>query len=550
LRYRTLKLGLTAATILSATIPLALVAPTASYADYAPSKNDVVGVGADVLTYFVDFLADGDAYGDTGYNQVGNKYKLISFDASADANARLAYGVDGGQTGQSVCSPGTGSAAGTANSNTTNTGIPCVLNPTIVLRAGTQPVPRPNGSGAGFKAFQQDILAGHNAFGSNEVINFARSSATEGSSLSSSVAAGAIDQLTIATDPLPMLVSSTHTGSDGKTTDYPLSANQLSDIYAANNGSCLAWSTPIVSGVQIASATFTSGSTTVTWTPGATPQPTSADVGWNVIDLGTSGLLPVTSGSPIANPDDVVSVGSGTLTLATAAAATATVNIGLVNPSASADQIIPIISPAGTGTRQYFLSQLNPALTNPGSCSVVAEESDPTAIHAQTNAGDAIEPMSQGRLDLFKGVNNAGTSGGLPSVGYFLDPSCAYESGTTGCGTGTVGGSPAWQTNAVSVSNVVTQSGSPADGNTLFDPTRSLYLYVRSADVTASSHWQPTGTLNWVNELFYNPAANGTTIPFPYISQAEGQTLLEDAGVTPTPVTCQVLNSTNTGASC
>jgi hypothetical protein len=352
LRHRTLKLGLAAATIVSATIPLALVAPTASYADYAPSKNDVVGAGSDTLQYLIDFLADGDAYGDTGYNQIGNKYKLVSFDATADANARLAYGVDGGQTAQTTCTPGTGGTAGTANSGTTNTGIPCVLNPTIVLRAGTQPVQRPNGSGGGFKALQQDILAGHNTFGSSEVLNFSRASSTEGSNLSSSVAAGAIDQLTIATDPLPILTSATHTGTDTKTTDYPLSANQLSDIYSANTGSCLSWNTPIVSGIQIANASVTAGSTTVTWTPGTSPQPTSANNGWVAQDEGTGFTTDTTSPHPyIPSGDTVVSSGTGTLTLTTAATTTGTINVGLINPAASADAIIPIIPQVGSGTR-------------------------------------------------------------------------------------------------------------------------------------------------------------------------------------------------------
>ena len=87
---------------------VATLATPSAFADYAPSKGDVVGVGSDTLQYMVDFLADGDAYGDTGYNQLGNKNKLVSFDATADANARLAYGVNGGQASQTVCTPGTG----------------------------------------------------------------------------------------------------------------------------------------------------------------------------------------------------------------------------------------------------------------------------------------------------------------------------------------------------------------------------------------------------------------------------------------------------------
>ena len=38
------------------------------------------------------FVADGDAYGDTGYNQIGNKNKVVNFDATGDANARSRTG--------------------------------------------------------------------------------------------------------------------------------------------------------------------------------------------------------------------------------------------------------------------------------------------------------------------------------------------------------------------------------------------------------------------------------------------------------------------------
>ncbi len=55
------------------------------------------------------------------------------------------------------------------------------------------------------------------------------------------------------------------------TNAFPLSAAQLSIIYAANTGSCVAWSDPRISGVVVNSATTTSGSTTVTEPSGARP---------------------------------------------------------------------------------------------------------------------------------------------------------------------------------------------------------------------------------------------------------------------------------------
>lgn len=522
MRYRTLKLGLVAGTALSAALPL--LATPAAYADYAPSPTDVVGVGSDTLQNLIGFLAEGDAYGDGGYNQIGNSNKFISFDATADANVRLAYGSLG--LGPN-CSPGTGGTAGTGNGVAVHPDAPCAQNPTIVLRSGTQAVQRPNGSGAGFKALVQDIIAGHNTAGSNEVINFSRASSTQSTSATLPSGQG-IAQLSIATDPLPITTSTNHT-SNG-TTDYPLSAAQLSLIYNGNTGSCITWSNPVISGVSN-SDSFTSGSSTIN-EPVTGPQITSANIGW------------VVTGAGIPSGATVATAGTNTFTInggPTTAPGT-NVTVGAINPAASTDAIIPIIPQIGSGTRSYFLGHVSPAITgNPGTCTVVSEENDPTAINAQTTPADAIAPVSAGRFDIFKGVTVTGTSGfgTNPPRGYFLDPSCAYLSGAGVCGTGTVGGSPAWKTNPVSVSTVTqVTTGTPADGTALFNPTRTLYLYVRSVDLTTSVTFQPTGTLNFVKELFYNPAANGTTIPFPYIAQSEGQTLLADAGVTPITVTC------------
>ena len=99
----------------------------------------------------------------------------------------------------------------------------------------------------------------------------------------------------------------------------------------------------------------------------------------------------------------------------------------------------------------------------------MAEENDPTALAQQSSPADAIEPISQGRLDLYKGVTTTGTSGGIG--GYFLDPSCAYLSGTAACGTGSVSGDT-WITNSVSPAVTPISTGTPAGigGAGLFDP--------------------------------------------------------------------------------
>ena len=107
--HRTFKLGLVAATALAAALPL-LASP--AYADYAPAKNDVVGVGSDVLQYMIDFLANGDAYGDSGFGASNPHYLLVNIDATADANGRLAYGVSGGAAQGTVVGTGATFASG------------------------------------------------------------------------------------------------------------------------------------------------------------------------------------------------------------------------------------------------------------------------------------------------------------------------------------------------------------------------------------------------------------------------------------------------------
>ena len=98
-------------------------------ADYAPSATDVVGFGGDTPQQPLDFGADGDTLGDLGYNAGNNPNKLVSIDATADANGRNAF----------------------EKNSATN------LNPTVVYRAGTSPVQRIRSTGNGYTAFD----AGH-----------------------------------------------------------------------------------------------------------------------------------------------------------------------------------------------------------------------------------------------------------------------------------------------------------------------------------------------------------------------------------------------------
>jgi hypothetical protein len=114
------------------TIVLTLAATIPAYADYAPSASDIVGVGGDTPQFDLAFGADGDTIGDGGFNASGAFNRLVTFNATADGNARAAY-----LNGSTLASPQN-------------------LNPTDVLRAGTNPVQRVQSSGAAITALLAD----------------------------------------------------------------------------------------------------------------------------------------------------------------------------------------------------------------------------------------------------------------------------------------------------------------------------------------------------------------------------------------------------------
>jgi hypothetical protein len=213
MQHRKLKVGLSGASALAATALVLAAQP--AYADYAPVAKDVVGVGSDTVQYAGDFVADGDPSGDLGFNSTGVKFKIINFDATPDANARLAYGPDGAGTS---CAPGTGSTAGTGGQTAKHADSPCTLNPTLVLRAGTSPVQRPNGSGGGAKAIATDT---------HHYISYTRASAPQGATLNAGNQ-GNFDSITVGNDNLAMLAAST-------TNAVPLSKDQLNAIYACSS---------------------------------------------------------------------------------------------------------------------------------------------------------------------------------------------------------------------------------------------------------------------------------------------------------------------------
>ena len=448
MRKRTLKLGVVIATAIAAAAPL--VATQAAYADYAPANGDIVGVGSDTLQYMLDFMADGDAYSDPGYNGLDNANKLVSIDATADANARLAFGADGlnglgnGATasgGFGTCAVTTGTVSGSGESSasastsgsTASSSNSCVLNPTVVLRTGMQPVQRPNGSGAGVKALEGDIT---DPSPTGEIINFARASSAQTPPAviggCGSAASPCLDSIVVATENVVMVAEP---GGHA----MPLSTAQLTSIYNASTPNCVKW-------------TAVGGSST--------------------------------------------------------------------------DAIIPIIPQVGSGTRSFFLGKIG--VTNPGNCTQQGEENDPYAMAETSNPADAIEPMSQGRFNLFAGIEGNGHNTGFGS--YFLDPTCAFDANTTACGTGT-GSSyvPGFEKPPAAV-----LTGATSDSSTAFSQSRNLYVYFRDSDITSATPWQPGSTENWLNTLLYDPCPTGDgTPPCKAIVNQEGNTVTYGPGGQP-----------------
>jgi len=190
---------------------IALIATSApAFADYAPSSTDVVGVGSDTVQNILDFVADGDNTSDPGYNAVGLSNKLATFDATPDANDRAGY------------------LNGSTNSSLK------ALTPTVVLRAGTSPVQRPNGSGAGINA----LLADHGSAGYQRKIDFVRMSRPPKAAENSTAVTNLGTQLytvQISTDPLEIAYAthqdSTNTSVTSNIPSGGLTTAQLTAIY-------------------------------------------------------------------------------------------------------------------------------------------------------------------------------------------------------------------------------------------------------------------------------------------------------------------------------
>jgi ABC-type phosphate transport system substrate-binding protein len=174
-------------------VGISMAAPAS--ADYAPAPLDVVGAGSDTVQNIMNFVADGLGSTD-GFNTAGNKYKLVSLDATGDANDRAVY-PSGGTT---------------------------PLKLSVAYRAGKSPQQRANGSGAGIAALLADTTVG-----AGETINFVRMSrfpnSGEITTANGLAGWGGLHAIKIATDDLVMAAAA------GTTNAVPLTGAQLAQIY-------------------------------------------------------------------------------------------------------------------------------------------------------------------------------------------------------------------------------------------------------------------------------------------------------------------------------
>lgn len=178
-------------------VALTLTASLPAFADYAPGPSDVVGFGGDTPQFDLAFGADGDIAGDLGFNATHPVNRLVTFNATADGNARQAY----------------------TNGSTESAPLP--LNPTITLRAGTSPVARPQSSGVALT----DLLADK---ANPETLNFVFS-ASEPTAAQQSTAAnngwGYLHVVQIGSDSVQIVAASTTNAPAG------LSIKDLLGIY-------------------------------------------------------------------------------------------------------------------------------------------------------------------------------------------------------------------------------------------------------------------------------------------------------------------------------
>jgi ABC-type phosphate transport system substrate-binding protein len=185
----------------AAIVALLLTQASPAHAEGVGQPADAVGVGSDTIMFAANFMADGDAAGDLGFNAGSLSRRMISMDPTGDANGRL-----------TTLSPAA----------------------SVVLRAGHTPVVRPNGSGAGINFMNQsDKVAPYQ-------VSFVRSSALPTPQQQSDAVTagfGGLHCYQLADDGLQMAVSN-QVATNAPTTG--LTVAQLVQLYSAT-GTVRTW---------------------------------------------------------------------------------------------------------------------------------------------------------------------------------------------------------------------------------------------------------------------------------------------------------------------
>ena len=172
----------------------------------------------------------------------------------------------------------------------------------------------------------------------------------------------------------------------------------------------------------------------------------------------------------------------------------------------SSNTIHPLIPQSGSGTRNFFLADLQAAnggtAITLGSCVRTVQEHDPTGIWVDPSPADAIEPFSTGKISLIN-------SGYFANAGY----------------TNTAG------KNAYASGFLTTLSGAGA-----YNSSRGMYVAIRNADLSSTTPFQSGGTQNWAQTListstsyFARASTAGSQIAAAGFTQA-----YKDCGINPT----------------
>lgn len=220
------KIGFAAGLTVAAAVSIAVANPAG--ADTAAQPGDAVGVGSDTLQNAADFVFDGAPGVPGAFNSFSNS-RVDNVFATGDANGRATY--DG--TCGAIQSTGLGTYCGsvTATQVSNNMTAPNFLPGSVILRAGSKPVIRPDGSGAGVKALIADSSStGYDGLPTDS-IQFARmsrlpSSTEEGLCPTTTASCAGLHVYQAATDNLG--IARVTNGFDGPSA---LSDNELYNIF-------------------------------------------------------------------------------------------------------------------------------------------------------------------------------------------------------------------------------------------------------------------------------------------------------------------------------